>query len=178
MEEIIKILKDCNMSLQNIYNSYGDDDTDLIYSKNGIEIYYCQDYGYIDIIGLTTDQWRELRKLMGEKDHLEFTDNQIQRVIPALNYHRDQKIQDRIKYPLRPRFDFTKDDVATIPLLINKLKANQLTNITSEEVYILDTAVVDYSCYSFNCDSEERKSYDKIHNILNNYKSYLREYEL
>ncbi len=112
---------------------------------------------------------------MGEIDHLEFNDSQIQDIIVALNYHREQKIKDRIEWPGRMRFDFTEDDVIAIPIITGKLKSD-LSKITYTEVYVIDSAIENYSFNEFRYDSPERKAYDKIHMILKNYKSYLDEY--
>ena len=175
LKEIKKVLCEYGIGLQDMFNSFGSDELELVYDKNGVEMYYAPDYLYMDIIGLTTEQWYQLRKLMGEIDHLEFNNNQIQDIITALNYHREQKIKDRIKWPDRMRFDFTEDDVIAIPIIIEKLKSN-LNNINHTEVYVIDSAVEGYSFNKFKYDSQERKAYDKIHIILKNYKSYLDEH--
>jgi hypothetical protein len=170
MDEIKKVLCEYGIKLQDMYNSFGSDELELVYDKDGVEMYYAPDYMYMDIIGLTDEQWKELRKAMGEIDHLEFNDHQIESIITALNYNKEQKIQDRIQWPMRPRFDFTEDDVVAIPIIINKLKINVLNNITYKEVYVIDSAIENYSFNTFNYDSKERKHYDGIHTILENYK--------
>ena len=176
LEEIKKILCEYGIELQDMYNSYGSDELELVYNKNGVEMYYAPGYLYMDIIGLTTAQWQELRKLMGETDHLEFNNEQIQNIITALKYDREQEIQHRIKYPTAMRFDYTEDDVIAIPIIIDKLKTNQLNNITQKEVYVIDSAVTNYSFNTLKYDSQERKDYDKLHRIIKNYKSYLDEH--
>jgi hypothetical protein len=175
MDEIKKVLCEYGIELQDMYNSFGSDELELVYDKDGVEMYYAPDYMYMDIIGLTDEQWKELRKAMGEIDHLEFNDNQIQDIIVALNYHREQKIKDRIEWPNRMRFDFTEDDVIAIPIIIGKLKSD-LSKITYTEIYVIDSAIENYSFNTFNYDSEERKHYDRIHKILKNYKSYIQEH--
>jgi len=175
MEEIKKVLHKYGIRLQDMYNSFGCDELELVYDKDGIEMYYAPDYMYMDIIGLTTEQWHQLRKLMGEIDHLEFGNDQIQNIITALNYDREQMIKDRIEWPDRMRFDFTEDDVIAIPIIIGKLKSN-LNSINLKEVYVIDSAIENYSFHTFDYDSQKRKDYDKIHTILENYKSYMDEH--
>jgi len=175
MEEIKKVLCEYGITLQDMFNSFGSDELELVYEKNGIEMYYAPDYLYMDIIGLTDEQWKQLRKLMGEIDHLEFDDTQRTLINTALEYDREQKIQRRKEYPMAARFDFTEDDVVTIPIIISKLRYDRQDLITYTEVYVISSAVQNYSFNTLHYDSDERKAYDKIETILKNYTSYIQE---
>ena len=45
-----------------IYNThgFGGDDIEGIYRKDGITIYACYDYGYLEVLGLTEEDWNRL----------------------------------------------------------------------------------------------------------------------
>lgn len=178
MEEIKEVLCEFGIELKDMYNSYGDDDTELVYEKDGVELYFAPDYYYMDIIGLEEEQWRELRKMMGEKDHLEFNDKQIQDIIPALYHYLKYRIETLIKYPMMPPINFTKNDIEAIPIIINKLRTNDINNITRGEVYVIDSAVEQYAIDCTKYDTDERKQYDIIRQILKNYELYMNEYNI
>lgn len=62
----LQVIREYNMDLEDVYDSRGMDDAELIYNCDGIEIYYCQDYCYMDILGLTENQWTLLKELYKE----------------------------------------------------------------------------------------------------------------
>ena len=47
----------------NCHNWVGDP-VSLIYDEHGVEIYFCYDYDYLEIIGLTDEEFKRLRDVL------------------------------------------------------------------------------------------------------------------
>ena len=63
LENFLKSRFEENIQCFNNFNWTGDS-TDLIYNFDNVQVYYCADYNYLEIIGLTLDDFEYIRKLM------------------------------------------------------------------------------------------------------------------
>lgn len=60
IDDVLRIARryfaDYGMDSDDVYFTHGADDVSLIYSENGIEVYFSYFYEYLDVIGLTEEE--------------------------------------------------------------------------------------------------------------------------
>ncbi|MBP5446075.1 MAG: hypothetical protein J6Y28_07895 [Acholeplasmatales bacterium] len=66
LSKIVEVLKSYGIESNELYSSSGMDETELIYDEDGVELYYCSGYCYMDVLGLTDEEFKELKKIMSE----------------------------------------------------------------------------------------------------------------
>ena len=70
LSKIVKVLNSYYIKPNNLYSSEGSDDRELVYDEDGIELYYCSDYLYMDVLGLTDEEFKELNIFLNDS-HVE-----------------------------------------------------------------------------------------------------------
>lgn len=64
LSKLVEVIKSYDLDHNDLYKTRGIDPAELVYNEDGVELWYCQDYYYMDIIGLTNEEFKELKRLM------------------------------------------------------------------------------------------------------------------
>lgn len=64
LSKLVEVIKSYNLDHDDLYKTRGIDPAELVYHEDGVRMWYCEGYYYMDIIGLTDDEFEELKRLM------------------------------------------------------------------------------------------------------------------